>query len=437
MTERRPAEEREKVTLNLRSNSTSGSRLPSVSFLLRPLARAPGVARELAIRVERIADAATRTIGARQTKFSPVMVSFMAFVVAPSLAAVLYFAFIASDQYEVETRFAVRSVESEPTSTDTESGGGSASSSSSFSFTATGQNAYIVTSYIRSRAILDDLAGKLELRDLFRRPEADFLARLKRDASIDELTNYWSTKVTTYVDALSGIVTVHAKAFRQEDALTLGRAIVSASETLVNRISERARRDATTFAEKEVRRTFVDVQTALGELHAFRDKAGLIDPTQATGEIEKLLIPLLIDKIKLESDLFVAGREMNEEAPSIRVLKSRLATVEQQIASLKAKLTGVNARGDTVAASLQKFEELELQRGFAERLYMLAQADLDRAQMRANRQNVYLTVFVPPSLPEEARYPRRIAFPILFFLGALAIWSIVIMIIASVEDHRV
>jgi capsular polysaccharide transport system permease protein len=117
-------------------------------------------------------------------------------------------------------------------------------------------------------------------------------------------------------------------------------------------------------------------------------------------------------------------------------MKSRIETTERQIAELKGRLTRTDGAGQTVASSLVKFEELEFQRQFAEKLYTLAQADLDRARLRADRQSVYLTVFVPPSLPEESRYPRRIAFPLLIFLGLAIVWSIVVMILASVEDHR-
>jgi capsular polysaccharide transport system permease protein len=173
-------------------------------------------------------------------------------------------------------------------------------------------------------------------------------------------------------------------------------------------------------------------------MHQFRDTAGIIDPVQAGTEIGKLLIPLMTEKIRLESDLFVASRNLDDSAPTIKALKSRLVTTERQIADLKGKLTNPNGNGNgkTVAASLAKFEELELQRQFAEKLYTLAQADLDRARLRAARQSVYLTVFVPPSLPEESRYPRRLAYSILIFLGLAVIWAIGAMTFASVEDHR-
>jgi capsular polysaccharide transport system permease protein len=305
-----------------------------------------------------------------------------------------------------------------------------------FSFTATGQNAYIVTSYIRSRAILDDLAGKLDLRVIFRRPEADVLARLKRDASVEELQDYWESRVDAYVDSLSSIVTLRIRAFRRDDALSLGKAVIEASESLANRISDRARRDAMAMAEKEVRRSFGVVQSALAALSEFRNATGVIDPGQTGGEIGKLLVPMISEKIRLETELSVLSRELAEDAPTLRVMREKLAAVDEQIKIQKARLTSENGSGRTLAASLARFEELEVQRQLAERFYALAQTDYDRAQLRASRQSVYLSVFSPPELPEESRYPRRFAYSLLTFVGLAVLWSIGAMILASIEDHR-
>jgi capsular polysaccharide transport system permease protein len=372
------------------------------------------------------------------TKISPLLASFIGLVLVPAFAATVYFAFIASNQLAAEARFAVRQIDSDSsdatTSTSTDSN--TSGTNVNFSFTATGQNAYIVTSYIRSRAIVDDLNAKMNLREIFRRPEADFWARLKRNASIDELADYWQSMVSTYIDAPSGIVTLQVRAFRADDAVALADAVLALSETLVNRISDRARRDAMRMSEEEVRRAYEMTQTALVDLHQFRDSSGIIDPVQAGTEIGKLLLPLLTEKIRLESALFVASRDLDDTAPTIKALKSQLETTEHQIADLRGKLTNTDGDAKTLAASLAKFEDLDLKRQFAEKLYTLAQADLDRARLRAARQSIYLTVFVPPSLPEESRYPRRIAFPILILLGLTIMWSIGAMVFASVEDHR-
>lgn len=281
--------------------------------------------------------------------------------------------------------------------------------------------------------------AKLDLRAIYRRPEADFLTRLRRNATIDELTDYWQSMVETTVDANSSLVTVDVRAFRKEDAYALASAIVAASEALVNRISVRARRDATAMAEKDVRRSFEAVQATLADLHKFRDEFGVIDPTLTGTEIGRLLAPLVAQKIKLDSELFVSGHELSFDAPTVRVLREQLDATERQIKELKGKLTskdGMGASGSTLAGILAKFEELEVRKAMAERFYALSKADLDRAQLRANRQSIYLTVFVPPAPPEISRYPHRVTFPLMIFLGFAIVWGIVALLVATIEDHR-
>ncbi|ATQ70081.1 MULTISPECIES: hypothetical protein [Methylosinus] len=420
--------------------------LATLGRLARSLGAPPVAARIVVAQIERVAVEADRAWRWRD-RIPPALGSFIAFVLAPALAATLYFAFIASDQFTVETRFSVRSLDTfDPPSTPVLGGGGQGGGQGGGTASAmTGgggvtietstQNAFVITSYIRSRAIVDDLSAKIRLRDIFQRPEADFWARLGKNASIEKLVDYWISMVETDVDSGSGVVTAKVRAFRREDALALGRALISASEDLVNRISDRARRDATTMAEQDVRRAFVTVQSALAELNKFRDQFGMIDPSSKSTEIGSLLAPLIGDKIRLENEMFVATRELSPDAPTVRVLREQIETAEKQIKELEAKLTNREG-GGAVSGSIAKFEELDLQRTLAEQLYAMARSNLDRAQQRANRQTLYLTVFVPPAMPEDSRYPRRLNFSVLIFIALGVIWSIAMMVLASIEDHR-
>jgi capsular polysaccharide transport system permease protein len=293
-----------------------------------------------------------------------------------------------------------------------------------------------VTSYVHSRAIVDDLAPVIDLRAIFMRPGADFWARLKHNASIEELVEYWNSMVTTYVDGPSGIVTISARAFRPEDALALSQAIITANEKLVNDVSARARNDAMQRAEEEVRRYDGQVQIALQELRQYRDGEGFIDPVSAATSTSKLLLEMMSDKIKLQNDLFVATKAMSSEAPTVQTLRTRSETLDKQIETLKASLAGNTAEGRTISNALVKFEELELRRTFAEKLYTMAQDGLERARIRAEQQNIYISVFVPPSLPQEAKFPERLAFSLITPIGLLMVWGIFALIGAAIADHR-
>jgi capsule polysaccharide export protein KpsE/RkpR len=331
-------------------------------------------------------------------KVSPLLASFIGCVVVPAFTAAIYFALIASDQPAAEARFALHQVEMESTdsSEQTDSPSNNTSSSnnmnaqtSAFSFSVTGQNAYIVTSYIRSRAIIDDLNAKMNLREIFRRPEADFWARLRRNATVDELTEYWNSMVDTYIDAPSGIVTLRVRACRPDDAVAVAKAVLDLSEALVNRISDRARRDEMAISEREVRRAYETIQAALVALRRFQDSSGIINPVQAGTEISKLLQPLLGEKIRLESDLFVATRDLADSAPTVQALKNRIESVERQIVELieagmisartKAALAAAKRRGVKLGGNRSVKPSAKMQR--ASKAALQARADARAADI--------------------------------------------------------
>lgn len=372
---------------------------------------------------------------ATRLRASIVLYSFIAAVLVPAAVATLYLVFIASDQFVAETRFAVRAADDNsersrlPNMLQSLGSGGGAPTFAS-------QDAEIVSSYIRSRAVIEDLGNVVDLRMIFRRPEADFWARLSDDASSEDLRDYWMRMITTYVETASGIVTVRARAFRRDDALTLAKAILQASEHLVNSISLRARSDAMRRAEDEVRRADGQMRLALADLAHFRDTEGIIDPVKSAEFSGKILLQLMQDKIKIETELFISRRSTGADAPGVASLRARLESVDGQIARTRAELTGSDPRAHNLAASLARFEELEVKRQFAEAMYSFARDGVDRARVAAEKQTVYVTVFVPPALPEDMSYPLRFTFSALIAVGLMIAWATIAMIWASIMDHR-
>ena len=359
--------------------------------------------------------------------------TFILFVVLPSIASLIYFAFLASDQFAAEARFAIRSAPVVPT---VDSGSGALSSVNGLSVPAiAGQDAYVVAKYIRSPAIFAELDPPVDPRKIFTRPEADFWARLPADASLETLTDYWSEMVRTNVDGPSGIVTVTVRAFRPEDARDLMDSIVKASEKLVNTLSQRARNDSMNAAEAEVRRTEGMVRDALVELQSYREKVGIIDPVKAAASTSQLLLQAMAEKIKLESDYFVSLRAAGSDSPTIMPLKARIEAVDKQIARLKNELTGNGGPDPSIASTIARFEELEMKRLFSEKLYDFASRAMERARQRAERQNVYLSVFVAPMLPQEARFPLRLSMSILMPIALLMLWGIGALTALTIEDH--
>lgn len=372
--------------------------------------------------------------GERRPRFSWEGISFILCVIIPSIASVVYFALIAAPQYVVETRLVVRAADFK--GSGAEPGTVSVGGSAAVSFSAAAQPAHIVAHFIRSRAIVEELLKRIDLREMYSRDQSDPLSRLKANASIEELTRYWQTMTRAYVDAPSGIITVEVKAFRAADAYAISQAIIAVSENLVNDISRKARRDILQGAEEEVRRADEQLRSVLKAFQEARDSEGMLDPVKTAKETGKLLIALAAEKVRLESDLFVASKSLSPEAPTIRQLTARLQVLDDQIKKLQAGLAGDATSQANVAASLRKFEELETRRILAEKLLTISEDGLERARVRADRQLLYFMVFVPPTLPSKALLPARLAYSFIFPLGFLVAWAILALLWKTVEDHR-
>ena len=363
--------------------------------------------------------------------------SFIVCVVLPTLCYLFYGAFIASDQYVAEARLTVRAAQ------DQKGGGGGLDLSSIIGKVTGGggsrstiQDSFIVVDYIKSRAIISDLGGRDYLEKVYARDDADFFSRLGKGADLEELWKYWKTKVAVGLDTMSGIVTLQVAAYTPEDATKTAQAIVGLSEQLVNNISKRSRSDAVERAEGEVKLAAKKLAEARQKLLEFRNANVLIDPLTKAKSIGEMIGQLTIERLELDNNLRSMSGMLAADSPSQRLQRTRLAAIDEQIASLKQKLTNAKAN-DTVSAQLARFEELELDEKFNEKMYTVAQASYERARQERDRQVLYLVVAVHPTTPESATYPQVSLTATLMFATLTVLWGVGALLGAAIKDQSI
>jgi capsular polysaccharide transport system permease protein len=360
---------------------------------------------------------------------SPLALSFIALVLLPIMVVAVYLFTIAADQYVSEFRFSLSSIDPprlDPLSLLT---GGASHSPASL-------ESQIVVQYITSRAIVDHLDASLDLRHMFSPPGADWWARLPRPTSVEALVLYWRGQVDPFYEPANGTVVVRVRAFTPPEALQLAQAIVAASEQLVNDLSARARHDTVRNAEAEVAQGETRLKAVLGEIRAFRDREGLIDPGKTAEATGTLAARLRDELVRSNTELTTLKSYMRDDAPAVKVLKARIRSLETQQRVVARDLTDPDrSRTDTLSRQLGSYEQLESERRFAEAAYQHALHGLDQARANADRQQVYIASFVPPSLPEEALYPRRWRSLGVVALIAFALWGIGGLAVQSIRDH--
>jgi capsular polysaccharide transport system permease protein len=361
--------------------------------------------------------------------------SFVIIVLLPVAIAAVYYLAIAANQYVAEFRLSLRTVDTPPIQPLLLFGGEA-------SRTTAVTESQIVAQFIESRAIVDELDPKLDLRRLFSSPEADWWARLWLPASVERLVYYWQGQIDPFYDTSTGTITVRVRAFTADDALRLAQAIVASSERLINDLSVRSRRDALSYAEAEVATAEARLKSALAAIRDFRDQQGMIDPGKSADANATLATKLRDDLLKANSELATLKDYMHEDAPPVRVLRARIRSLETQQRALAREVTA-NPSPQTVAPTpapalsvqLGSYEALDAERKFAEAAYQHALEALDRARDNADRQHIYIESFVPPSLPEASLYPRRWRSLGTVALIAFAVWAIGGLAVQSIRDH--
>ncbi|BAQ45671.1 MULTISPECIES: capsule biosynthesis protein [Methylobacterium] len=354
------------------------------------------------------------------------------FVLLPTAVVGIYLFAFAADQYVVEARFAIRG-EVEPM------GNVALGEFSSLIQKNNSQDSYIVQEYIQSQPMLESAQKELNVVRMFTRDEADFWTRYSGDKPIEELLKYWRKRVQVHIDLISGVMTLTVRAFTPDDALAIGQHVVARAEALINAISSRAQQDMLKHSKDDLAATEERLRKAHLALREFRNRWGIIDPAKSAEATMTTLLSLRKDKIKSENDLQVLrGSGLDEKSRSIQTIVASLTATNQQIKQLEDTLTsdGVAVGGRPVSEAILEYEGLMVERTIAEKLNDSATMMLDRARVAANRQHVYLAVFVPPTRPELSTVPMRGHALFVAFFAFVVIWGCSSLLIAGVKDHN-
>lgn len=357
-----------------------------------------------------------------------VAAAFMVLFALPSVVSAVYYFAIAADLYESEVRFVVRS--NDDGSFDSL---GVLSSLAEF-----GQlkDAYVIKKYIEDGGILSGLGGVVDLREIYAsRPEADFFSRLNADATAEELKEYWSDRVSAEVDTRSGSVDVKVYAYRPDDALAVSKAVVDLSERMANDLTNRARVEALESARRELERSQAKLSEVTAAFQVARNDLGILDAdseAEATlalaGEIRSKLI-----SARQALDLTVGT--LDDDAPTVRILRAQIASLERQLRELQASVGRAEGPSVTLADAKRRFDQIAIEQKVAREVYVASFAKYEAARAKLEATQLYLDVFLEPTLPETPLYPRRVLAWAAIACTGLFLWGSVFGITILVRDH--
>lgn len=353
--------------------------------------------------------------------------AFKLTVVLPTLLAALYLGVLATPQYDSEARFLIRGRSASPAVP------GLGEMLQGSGFRTSQEDAMGIRDYLQSHDAVGALRQKLPLVDMFRRPEADVIARLWwEEPSAERLLDYYRRMVTVEFDSTSGITALRVHSFRAEDSQAIARELLGLSEGMVNRLNERLQQDGLRVAREETARAEARLADAQLALTAFRERERAVDPARSAA--------IAIETIgALEGALAQARAEMGEAMRFARGDNPRVMQLRNRIEALVAQVNEERQRSSSAETGLSQqigeFERLSLERELARGQLASAASSLEKARIDAQRQQLFLLRVVEPNLAEYARYPKAILTVLYLFLALSVGYGLAWLLVAGMREH--
>lgn len=349
-------------------------------------------------------------------------------LVLPNTLSLLYYGYFASDQYESETRFTVRS--STPAL-----GKDQLAKVTGMPAAKIAQDTQIVLNFIKSREILDILRDRsIDLKRIFGNDAIDYWSRLPDDATSEELREYWDSMVTTTVSPSSGIVAVSVRAFSPEDAASLVEEIVKASEVVVNQVNDRIWKDVIATAEANLENAKLQLGNARKTVAEARNREGVLSVDGSSEIISTLIVTIETERLKLQQQYDSQVSIVSPDSPQMRVLQREIQSKEQQIADLKGQLAGTGKERNLADVSLD-LSQLELAQSLAEQQFSSSVRTAEQVRFISRQQLLYLDSFLTPRIPDEALYPRRALWIGVILLVSLLSWATLVSLLYLVRSR--
>lgn len=344
-------------------------------------------------------------------------------VLLPTILSAIYYTVIASDLFVSETRFAVRTLGG----VDKKDGGG-------FVMQSIVSDTLGVTDYLRSLDAMHAIDTKHNLRKTYQDPVADFLSRLPKNPTQEQLLDYYRNRLEITVDSLSGIITLKVQAFRPEAAREIATTMVELSEQLVNEFSKRVTADYSELANAEIRIAEKQLEEARLNLMRYREEQKTLDTTESSKSVMEIISRMKADLAKVEADMRANAVFLKADNPRMFALRTQAAALRDQI---DRESTRIGSDQDRLAVVVGEFERLQIAREFAEKRYGLALESAETARAEATRQHSYLVSIVRPQIAEQALYPRRLLIVATVLVASLMIFAIGSLIVVGIRDHLI
>ena len=340
----------------------------------------------------------------------------------------IYFLLIKSELYESKTALIVRDL-----------GSVSPAGGIELSFLGMGSNSQlqdskVVEEYILSLDVFLLLDKKFELTKHFKSESLDFLERLASGATIEEVLEFYRTRVVTNYDDISGILHISYSHTDSKIAQNVLEYMIEKVEDELNDFNRRKALKQLKFIESEHKKNKDRADATSAKLEEYQNTHLFLDPNSdalnSSGIISTLEATLTHKRIELST----LKSYMNDDNYEVQTLKNEIKGIEKFISKKKSGLSGTSE--SRLNKVLFEYEKLKMQLEFDNEVYKNALIQLETTKLDVLKEAKTLSIVSKPNLPDGYTYPNKPKVFITLVIVMLLMYGIFSMLSAIIKDHK-
>ena len=383
------------------------------------------------IKQTRMALVSGRLLGWLQQEMAPALLRrrIIGAAVIASLLATIYWLFIASDRYVSEAHVIIQRTDL--------AGGQSMDFSSLLGGAINGSRAdqLLLRDHLLSIDMLKKLDATLNLRAHYSDSQRDPLSRMWfQDASMEWFHRHYLTRVSVEFDEYAGVLLIKSQGYDPKKAHAITSMLVREGEKFMNEMAHDLADEQVAFLEKQVEQMGQRSLQARQAVLNYQNRKGLVSPQATVTTLAGIVAKLEAQRTELEIQRRALQAYLVSDHPNIVQLDQQAAAITRQIAEEEAKLASPG--GKTLNRTVEEFQRLEMEAGFAQDVYKTALIALEKGRVEAIRTLKKVSVLQAPSQPEFALEPRRYYNTLVFTLVAMLLAGVAHLLAAIVRDHK-
>ncbi|MGR5347218.1 hypothetical protein [Vibrio mediterranei] len=311
------------------------------------------------------------------------------------VAVLIYFTVLVTPRYEAEARIVVKQSESI-------SGHADMSFFNMMGVDQLRKDALLVRDYLHSADYLKLAAQSLELKAHFL--EHERFVSLKPVYTTQRILERYRKLISIEYDDYAGVLVLKTQAYTQEKALELVTHQVKESEAFINRIGHQLALADIQFAEAEVERMKMSLDSAQVELREFQTQHDIFDPGTEIAAKQSSKASIEARLLELQSRRAVKATLYNESTFELKAIDEEVAVLERQ----RSQLVHDIASGVSDALSDLSFthQSLYVKAELAYAGYKAAMVAYERARIESYRKLKYMVKVQSPLGSELTAYPN-------------------------------